>query len=119
MISNINKHVLEEGLIKYLSVNSDNVIRIENTRFGTVDLSMTTSEISSIKYMNKNWMSLLEQTFEERSELHKKILKGLEYLYYISNEIYASERIVKYFIVLINIFRTDEGDLNRKGLQSI
>ena len=116
MISNINKHILEEGLIKYLSVNSDNVVRIENTRFSTVDLNMTTSEISSLKSMNKNWITLIEQNFEERSELHKKILKGLEYLYYISNEIYASERIIKYFIVLNNIFRTDEQDLNRKGI---
>lgn len=116
MISNINKHILEEGLIRYLSLNSDNVIKIENTRFDTVDLTMTTSEIGLLKYMNKNWIKLLEQNFEERSELHKKLLKGLEYIYYISNEIYASERIIKYFIVLNNIFKVDGIDLNRKGI---
>jgi hypothetical protein len=116
MISNINKHILEEGLIRYLSINSDDVINVENARFDTVDLTMTTSEMRLLKYNNKNWIDLLEQNFEDRSELHKKLLKGLEYIYYISNEIYASERIIKYFIVLNNIFRVDGVDLNRKGI---
>lgn len=116
MISNINKHILEEGLIQYLSINNDNIIRIENTRFNAVDLTITTSEIKALKYMNKNWIRLLEQNFGERSELHKKLLKALEYIYYISNEIYASERIIKYFIVLNNIFKIDGIDLNRKGI---
>lgn len=116
MISNINKHILEEGLIQYLSINNNNVIRIENTRFNAIDLTITTSEIKSLKYMNKNWIRLLEQNFEERSELHKKLLKALEYIYYVSNEIYASERIIKYFIVLNNIFKVDGIYLNRKGI---
>ena len=116
IISNISKHMLEEGLIRYLSINNDKVIKIENTRFDTVDLTMTTSEITLLKHMNKNLIKLLEQNFEDRSELHKKLLKGLEYIYYISNEIYASERIIKYFIVLNNIFKVDGIDLNRKGI---
>lgn len=116
IISNISKHILEEGLIQYLSINNDDVIKIENTRFETVDLTMTTSEIRLLNRMNKNWIKLLEQNFEDRSELHKKLLKGLEYIYYISNEVYASERVIKYFIVLNNIFKVDGIDLNRKGI---
>lgn len=114
-ISNIDRHILEEGLVQYLSLKNGKTI-IENTRFNSVSLTMAKEELYSINHMNKNWISLLEQDFEKRSELHKKILKSLEYIYYISNEIYASERIIKYFIVLNNIFREGDADINRKGI---
>jgi hypothetical protein len=114
-ISNINKHFLEEGLIKYLTLHKNNVI-IQNVKFDNVKLTMTDDELKSLEYIHKNWISLVSLDFEKRNEYQKKLLKALEYIYYISNEIYASERIIKYFIVLNNIFKAEGREINRQGI---
>ncbi len=56
-------------------------------------------------------VDLRKQKFSKVNErgLNSVALK----IYYITNEIYVSERIIKYFIVLNNIFREGNKELNR------
>ncbi|WP_341877575.1 hypothetical protein [Defluviitalea saccharophila] len=116
MISNIPEQEIDDGFTIYISCTDDEC-QIHNNI--SLDLTLTKDGIQTF-LDKKEWNSYFEISFESRNEIQKRIGKALEYLYYIFNEIYTNERVIKYFIVLNHLIRRDyKTDLNCHGIESI
>lgn len=110
LISNKLDSNLDEGLVPYFKYENE----YKEVFLGNADFSIDFSEIHKcINYYKLPF----EIPLGERSEYQNKLFKCFEFLYYINNEIYATERMTKYFLLLNHLFRKDEKTyLNRKGL---
>jgi hypothetical protein len=111
MISNNREYEMNEGFAPYWAGDS----YFKNINFSLpIDLKLNISEVDS--YLNNaRWEKILDKKPKERTNLQKKIVKSLEVLYTIYNEINANERISKYFILLNYLLKeSPEQNINRK-----
>ena len=117
MITSIAEIEMDDGLVPYMVFNSKNELVLKNC--SKIDLILNYSELDP-RLITEEERVLFQTRYEDRTELQMKIFKSFEYLYYTFNEIYTSERMIKYFIILNHMLREGNGkDLNRKGIMSL
>lgn len=105
VISNIGKHELDEGLIIYKTERSlNNHVNISKTLFFD-DNDWNTLFSDNIKLID----SKMEKFYSQDCEYGNKILKALEILYCINNEIYSNERILKICAAINMLFKDNSG----------
>ncbi|WP_024861849.1 hypothetical protein [Ruminococcus flavefaciens] len=105
VISNIGKHELDEGLVIYKTERLlNNYSDISKTLCFNND-DQTDLFSSSIKVID----SKMDSFYSQDCEYGNKILKALEILYCINNEIYSNERILKICAAINMLFKDNSG----------
>lgn len=105
VISNVGKHELDEGLVIYRSESSlNNYTNISKTLFFD-DKDQNSLFVSHLDVINAK----MQEFYSKDCEFGNKILKALEIIYCINNEIYSNERILKVCASINMLFKDNSG----------
>lgn len=109
VISNLNVHEIDEGLVPFTTEKE-----VVNFREPSKYLNMKLNDNLVTKI--KSTCSVFNRVSNMTTEMECKVLKVIESLYYLNNEIYSLERILKICAFLNFVFvesKDDEKDFNK------
>ncbi|MBO6231980.1 MAG: hypothetical protein IK990_06525 [Ruminiclostridium sp.] len=103
VISPIGKHEVDEGLVIYqTNLSTRNTTDVSSTLFFS-DKDASDLFLANLDTINNQILMY----YSNNNEYGNKILKSLEIIYCINNEIYSNERILKICAALSMLFKAD------------